>query len=687
MEAAGMWTARRTFAALVVLAAALGPAAAAQAAPDWTAPAGLPSDAQPWLLASSLGFADDGTALGAHVDLVSPAPLDTALSVSHRRAGEDWAGELTIDEPGAQPLDVKLAVAPNGAAVLVWIASTGPTPYAGPFRYRAAFRAPDGAWGAPVTLADQPHDASNSAMIEAAIGADGSAAAGVIVDEPSWPGEPQPDTNAIVAVHPAGGDWTAPQPITPGNASAQQLSLAFDDTGQLTGVWRQRYSEGATADSNDDDWGVVTRRRSPSNGVWSGADDLTSSDGYGIMPLLAVGPDGRAVIAWHWFGKTADPTSDVWASTRASAAGAWSAPERIVHAVSVQPLAAGIGPDGTTYVEYATHANQASDSAIGVVGRPAGGGWGVPAPLRSNVSSAAAGGIAFTGGDVVFAWESVDNGTYDARIQAARWRAGAPAPDFPRDLDQPNSATALAGLESDRRGGIVAQWKAPHPRLTVLDGGGPELTASSVPGSTAVGQPLGVSATFADMWSAVPAAPTWDFGDGSAPAVGAAVSHTYAQAGTYTITARAADALGNKTTKTFGVTVAPAAAPATAPEPPAGSDAAKPTVTLRLPRCGRRDTKRSCARRRHTTAAWRVLRGAVHDPTPSSGIARVEVAITRLRDGRGTAATRFRPASVTGTSWSRRAGRLRRGAYVFRVRAVDRAGNTSATVTRRLRLR
>ena len=398
------------------------------------------------------------------------------------------------------------------------------------------------------------------------------------------------------------------------------------------------------------------------------------------------------MIAWQWV-RSSGRHCRLWASTRDSAAGAWSTPARIAHAESAFPLAAGVGPDGTTYVEYSQVAAQMAENGIGVVRRPAGGGWGAPTPLRSNISAGGVGGIAFAGADAVFAWESIDNGTIATRIQAARWAAGAPAPEAPRDLDQPDAGTGLAAITSDRRGGVVAQWDGPHPRFAALDGGGPELTSSNVPADAVAGQPVGASASFADMWSAIPAAPTWDFGDGSAPAGGDAVSHVYTQAGTYTVTVRAADALANQTTKTFTASRGsrfdrppPAPAPAAAPDPTTGTDVARPTVTLKLPGCRSGETKRSCARRRHTTTAWRVLHGAVRDATPSSGIARVEVAITRLRNGRATTALRYRAASVKGATWSHNAGRLRRGAYVFRVRAFDRAGSVSATVARRVRL-
>jgi hypothetical protein len=60
--------------------------------------------------------------------------------------------------------------------------------------------------------------------------------------------------------------------------------------------------------------------------------------------------------------------------------------------------------------------------------------------------------------------------------------------------------------------------------------------------------------------------------------------------------------------------------------------------------------------------------------------------VTRVKKGSATGAARFRTAAVKGKSWSRKAGALKRGTYVIRVRAVDAAGNVSAVVRKTIRL-
>jgi PKD repeat protein len=72
-------------------------------------------------------------------------------------------------------------------------------------------------------------------------------------------------------------------------------------------------------------------------------------------------------------------------------------------------------------------------------------------------------------------------------------------------------------------------------------------------GSPLAGSPLGLGVTASDAWSAV-AAPGWTFGDATAGS-GVSVSHTYAQAGTYTSIVTVADASGNAVTRQVTSTI------------------------------------------------------------------------------------------------------------------------------------
>jgi hypothetical protein len=87
------------------------------------------------------------------------------------------------------------------------------------------------------------------------------------------------------------------------------------------------------------------------------------------------------------------------------------------------------------------------------------------------------------------------------------------------------------------------------------DGTGPLLGAPIGPATVAAGTAAQFSVPQpTDAFSSV-ASVSWSFGDGSAAATGAQVSHTFTKAGTFTVTVTATDAVGNATAKTLQVTV------------------------------------------------------------------------------------------------------------------------------------
>ncbi len=253
-------------------------------------------------------------------------------------------------------------------------------------------------------------------------------------------------------------------------------------------------------------------------------------------------------------------------------------------------------------------------------------------------------------------------------------------------------------LIEDHQGSVVALYRNESSKMlraAAYDGGPPILLGASVPAQATAGQPVTFSASMVDLWAGLAAgAPTWSFGDG-ATSSGSTVTHTFAAAGTYGVVLSAADALGNTTTGTYAIVVAPAPQ-----SPPAPGDRQPPKVTLNTPLCPKKLSKKACKRRRASTAAWRTLSGSVSDPSPSSGIASVQVAVYLTRGKRIVGLSRghflkttktgarktFVTAKVQGNAWSLKLPKLAPGSYTFLVRASDRAGNISPLVSRTVRL-
>jgi PKD repeat protein len=90
------------------------------------------------------------------------------------------------------------------------------------------------------------------------------------------------------------------------------------------------------------------------------------------------------------------------------------------------------------------------------------------------------------------------------------------------------------------------------------DDSAPTLQSLSITTHGTARQPLAFSVSPLDVWSAL--APTsWSFGDGSGTSGGTSVTHTYTAAGTYNVMLSSADVLGNATSTSAAVLIAPAA--------------------------------------------------------------------------------------------------------------------------------
>jgi hypothetical protein len=176
-----------------------------------------------------------------------------------------------------------------------------------------------------------------------------------------------------------------------------------------------------------------------------------------------------------------------------------------------------------------------------------------------------------------------------------------------------------------------------------------------------------------------------DWADGSPitawTSLTAVPTHVYATGGTYTPLVTITDEAGN-TAQMAATAVAVTA------------DTVKPVVRLTLPK-----------RRLKYVGTWKTLKGRATD-TAGTGVARVEVKAVQKR---GTAWYAFKPTTrtwvktttkarafakagvrkvvpTTTGSWAAALPRLRKGTLVYKVVAVDKVANRSATVTHQQRL-
>ncbi len=674
---------------------------AAGAAPEWVAPVDFPVPGSDRLQATpgadQVVYQSGGIANEAFLQIETLSPLETMLHIGTMSPGGGYSDQLAIPSgEGAIPASVQIAVAPDGAAVAAWSELTGSNLTTSPYRYRAAYRpAGAGTWEAPFTIAaDSERQEGLSQYLTPAIGSGGTAAVGVqhLASGEQGKQEGEPVYRLDVAVHPPSGAWTV-QRISPPEESSEGLSLGFDAAGDLTAAYTRRFSEGGSPSTEDDRYTAIVRRRPAASGVWGPEENITGSDITHSVYALHLGEDeaGDAVLAYQ-YGEVSK-AFDVWGTTRQGANGSWTTPAQLVTGGSA-PESAAVAPSGVAYVLYSFQGTSSGESCEGVLRAPTGGAFTAQRCLSPPEEDTLSGSIAFLGDDAYFAWRgNVPGDSSDATIQGARWVSGATLPDVARNLDVAGQDYDPPALVGDWQGSVVALYELNHQlRAAAFDGGPPILLGASVPATATVGQPVSLSASLVDLWSGLGAGqPTWSYSDGTPPASGASVTHTFAAPGTYTVTLSADDALQNTTTSTYSIAVE------------SGSELDGPlilpvlAVTLNTPPCSRKLSRRACRRLRESPSAWRTLTGSVAARTPLSGTVSVQVAVYRTRGGhifalrggrfrattKARARTSFAAAKVTGgTRWSLRLPKLEPGSYTILVRATDRAGQAPATVSR-----
>jgi hypothetical protein len=258
--------------------------------------------------------------------------------------------------------------------------------------------------------------------------------------------------------------------------------------------------------------------------------------------------------------------------------------------------------------------------------------------------------------------DSADASTL-ARVQASLAAPGATFGGLeevsgPQDRVRDGTFDAASGA-IDPNGRALVAWTADMSGglandsffLSERDATPPSIRNVSAPSAATTGTPITFAAETSDDLGL--SFLTWDFGDGT-HAAAPSVNHSYGSPGTYTVKVTARDDAGNVATESRTVAIA---------APAAAVDRTAPVVT-RL-RSSRASFRLSVDER--ATLVFSFKR-KIHRR-------RVSVPGVLIRIGRG-------PGEVT-IPFKRRVGgtRLKKGAYVASVRAIDAAGNGSRPAT------
>lgn len=533
---------------------ALAAAATATAAPTWLPKSSLPLDSGHE--AHAVQVAMDGAGDALTLFNVTSTGVTNAQSVFtvDRPAGGSFGnftdmagGPIPADSFGS--FDGRLAVDDAGDAASLWSYAT-PTsghPLASTIRIRT--RRAGGAWSAPTDLS-AAGDASTSPTV--ALAGDGTPtvawAGGVNGNQPE----------ALTRL--ADGSWPQPQPLITLDSADQvgrDPTVGSNAAGDRAVAWIGYGSAGGDMDDR------MEVNMAPAGSAFGRAQALPNlvtglgNDASLTRPAVGVDQAGTATIAWGEGIGSPDLAIDVATVPQ------HGAPSTLKVSGTDQPqtdITPGFAMDarGDAVVMWATnHQIRASF-------RPAGGAFGAPQTVWSQTSDFSLTGISAAmdpHGDVLATW-SVDSAAHSVFVAGHPAGGNWTAPiGVPSDASDPVPSVAIDGAGD----GIVAwspQFGDASSHSVEVDGfdaAGPALHSVSIPGAGVAGSPVAFSGVPLDVWSGLTPA-TWSFGDGGR-ATGSAVSHTYAAAGTYTVTLTSTDAVGNTSTTARTISVAPAPPP------------------------------------------------------------------------------------------------------------------------------
>jgi PKD repeat protein len=291
------------------------------------------------------------------------------------------------------------------------------------------------------------------------------------------------------AVRDAGGSFAAPVQVSAPGGDASSPEIGVDGAGNAIATWAR--DEGAAR--------MVQAALKPPGGSFAPLGNLSPAGAVSERPVIGVGSDGTATIAWRLAGVSEDSLQSV---TRPPG-GSFSSPVSLSSGKD-SPLfhEIAVSDEGDAVVTWS--GDNGAEEIVRAAVRPAGGAFGGPVAIsQSSPDFFHPHASADAGGDATVVWVR-DNGTHNI--------------------------VQMAGYDADP----------------------PQLRNVSIPSSGTVGSPVQYSASSFDVWPV--GKPSFDFGDGAA-ADGTAVSHTYAAPGSYVVKVTAKDAVGKTVTSSGTILV------------------------------------------------------------------------------------------------------------------------------------
>jgi hypothetical protein len=478
---------------------------------------------------------------------------DTFLAWAHRE-GATWSVELAVRPAGGgwQPPAVisqptvclqGIAADARGDAVVLWEFFDGKNS-----GLASSYRAAGGGWQSPVTLAEE----ATSEIVAGSVAMDpGGDAIAVWRNDSSHSVESR--------FMPAGGGWQPQTAVSAESSNGYQPAVAMDPAGDAIAVWRHYPKGGAEQ--------IQSATRLAGHGWGSTLNvDAEAAQLARARPVVAVDAAGDAFAA---FASSNGSNAIVQASELPAGGAAWGAATELSapgqDAESPQIAADAFGGVAVVWERF----NGSNVIAQGAL-KPSRAGWSAVANLSEAGQNAGGVTVAMSGGEQAFAVWRRSNGA-NKIVQSALGYAGswqAPVNLSTAGHDAYNPAVAADGGFD-----AIAAWEYEGSWLVeaaAYDGSGPAMSGLSIPGTGIAGVPVSFFVTPLDAFSAL-SATHWSFGDPGEGAAGTSVTHAYAAAGTYNVNVTSADVLGNSSTLSGTIVIAPAPAAVKTPAPALGA--------------------------------------------------------------------------------------------------------------------
>jgi hypothetical protein len=485
------------------------------------------------------------------------------VEVATRPAGGAWSSVQLLG-PVATNGGPSIAVDPAGNAIVAFVATTVATaPCASGTGCLEIWSKPAGS--SSFTRQDLLSAPTATSFFEPSVALDprGTGNAAIV-----WWTTPSAGQSVVQAVQRSGGAWSTVQ-----NASGTSTTDSFSDTnvaidaaGDVVALYAALSPQGCSAGCS------YTLRTATYNGRGWGrttVEPTTTTARFDQKVIESVDGQGNASAVWFSVN-TVTSVQTIRVATHPQATTAAWGPVATVHASDAtntlsSPLLA-IGPDGEAVVTWGEITDSGTASIVASA-RPPGGSFSSPQTIDPDTGNGGAGpALAMDGaGNATAVWHNTTAGKQRFATRPHGGTFGAVA-----DVTSGGSTTVVA--DSDPAGNVSVAWPASSSTVQteVYDPVPPTLDTFTAPLGAVVGASLPFSDSASDVWSP-PATLSWDFGDGTI-ATGDTLSHTYSSSGSMLAKVTATDASGNSTAQSQSVDVSVASPPPPAglPDPVAG---------------------------------------------------------------------------------------------------------------------